>query len=55
MESNNKIEVNGKKIDLAELSEDELKKLREYLIEEREVLRKKVDDYLEIQSNGSAD
>lgn len=46
MDSFNEIEVNGKKINLSELSEEELDKLEEYLIEERKMLRQKVDEYL---------
>ncbi len=46
MENFNEIEVNGKKINLSELSEEELDKLEEYLKEERSILRKKVDEYL---------
>ena len=40
------IEVNGKKIDLTKLSDEEFNKLEEYLIEERKMLRQKVDEYL---------
>lgn len=40
------IEVNGKKIDLTKLSDEESDKLEEYLIEERKMPRKKIDDYI---------
>ena len=42
----NEIEINGKKINLSELSEEELNGLEEYIIEERKMLRQKVDEYL---------
>ena len=46
MEKYNEIEIDGKIINLSELSDEELKKLEEYLIEERKMLRQKVDEYL---------
>ena len=41
------IEVNNKKINLEELSEEELEELEAYLIEERKLIRKKIDKYLD--------
>ena len=46
MENYYEIEVNGKKINLFELTEEELEKLEKYLKEERAILRKKIDEYL---------
>jgi len=46
MSNNNEIEVNGKKINLSELTGEELDKLEEYLKEERAIIRKKIDEYL---------
>lgn len=46
MEDMNSIEINGKKINLNELSDEEINKLREYLKEERAIIRKKIDEYL---------
>ena len=46
MENYYEIEINGKKINLCELTEEELNKLEEYLIEERAIIRKKIDEYL---------
>ncbi len=44
---NTEIEINGKKYNLNELSNEELDALEDYLIEERKVLRKKIDEYLD--------
>ena len=38
MNSFNEIEINGKKINLNELSDEEINKLREYLKEERAII-----------------
>ena len=46
---NNEIEVNGKKYNLNELSNEELDTLENYLIEERKILRKKIDEYLDME------
>lgn len=46
MNSFDEIEINGKKINLNELSDEEINKLREYLKEERAMIRKKIDEYL---------
>ena len=40
------LEINGKKINLNELSDEEIDKLREYLKEERAIIRKKIDEHL---------
>ena len=40
------LEINGKKINLNELSDEEIDKLSEYLKEERAIIRKKIDEYL---------
>lgn len=50
---NNEIEVNGKKYNLNELSNEELDTLENYLIEERKILRKKIDEYLDINQNNN--
>ena len=48
---NNEIDVNGKKYNLNDLSNEELDALEEYLIEERKILRKKIDEYLNINQD----
>ncbi len=45
------IEINGKKINLNELSDEEIDKLREYLKEERASIRKKIDEYIGLNDN----
>lgn len=50
---NTEIEVNGKKYNLNELSNEELDALEDYLIEERKILRKKIDEYLDINQNNN--
>ena len=49
MENYNEIEIDGKIINLSKLSDEELKQIEEYLIEERKMLRQKVDEYLGIK------
>lgn len=45
------IEINGKKINLSELSDEEIDELREYLKEERASIRKKIDEYIGLNDN----
>lgn len=45
---NNKIEINGKIIDLDNISDNELDKLEDYLLDELKLLRKKIDEHLNI-------
>ena len=45
---NNKIEINGKIIDLDNISDNELDKLEYYLLDEIKLLRKKIDEHLNI-------
>lgn len=45
------IEINGKRINLSELSDEEIDKLREYLKEERASIRKKIDEYIGLNDN----
>lgn len=45
------LEINGKKINLSELSDEEIDKLREYLKEERAMIRKKIDEYIGLNDN----
>ena len=45
---NNKIEINGKIIDLDNISDNELDKLEYYLLDEIKLLRKKIDEHLDI-------
>lgn len=45
---NNKIEINGKIIDLDNISDYELDKLEYYLLDEIKLLRKKIDEHLDI-------
>ena len=51
MEIFNEIEIDGKKIDLSELSDEEIDELREYLKEERASIRKKIDEYIGLNDN----
>ncbi len=51
MENFNEIEIDGKKINLSELSDEEIDKLREYLKEERAMIRKKIDEYIGLNDN----
>lgn len=46
-----KIEINGKTINLNELSDEEIDKLRDYLKEERAMIRKKIDEYIGLNDN----
>ena len=45
---NNTIEINGKIIDLDNISDNELDKLEYYLLDEIKLLRKKIDEHLDI-------